>query len=137
LYESSGASDRVSLHRARAAVSCKGVAAMISRLNTLLTEGWAELEDLSRPAGRDEARTERTSSLAVAAHAFRVGAGVALRRTRKLAFRDEWFVATRARPSVLAASEPMVRRRFEPLLNLPRKYLADPFPFVHDGRTYV
>ena len=70
---------------------------MMSRLKVLLTEGWSELEDLSRPAGRGEARTERTSSLAVAAHTFRVGAGVALRRTRKLAFRDEWFVATRPR----------------------------------------
>lgn len=137
LYESYGASDHVSLHRARTAAARKGLAAMMSRLDVLVTEGWAELEDLSRPAGRGEARTERTSSLAVAAHAFRVGAGVALRRTRKLAFRDEWFVATRARSSVSTASEPMPRGRFKPLPNPPRKYLADPFPFVHDGRMYL
>jgi len=137
LYESYGASDRISLHRARSVASRKGIAAMMSRLDVLATKGWAELEDLSRPAGRHGARTERTSSLAVAAHAFRAGAGVALRRTRKLAFRDEWFVATRARPSVSAASEPMLRGGFEPLLNPPRKYLADPFPFVQDGKVHL
>jgi hypothetical protein len=137
LYESYGASDRVSLHRARTAASWKGMAAMMSRLDVLLTKGWAELEDLSRPSGRDQARTERTSSLAVAAHAFRVGAAVALRRTRKVAFRDEWFVATRERPSESTAFEPMLRERFTPLSNPPRTYLADPFPFVHNGRTHL
>jgi hypothetical protein len=137
LYESYGASDRISLHRARTAASWKGSAALMSRLNVLMTEGWAELQDLSRPARRDEALRESTSSFAVAVHVFRVGAGVALRRTRKLAFRDEWFVATRARPSVSTTSEPMLRGGFKPLPNPPRKFLADPFPFVHDGRMYL
>ena len=31
----------------------------------------------------------------------------------------------------------MLGGRFKPLLNPPRKYLADPFPFVHDGRTHL
>jgi hypothetical protein len=66
-------------------------------------------------------------------------AGVARRRLRRLAYRDEWFVALRRR------AESDVERRlagdgpadFEPILASPGGYLADPFLFEHGGETYL
>ena len=96
LYESFGASDPVSLHRARAAACWKAAGALLNRLAVLASSGWADLEGLSRPSTDEWLGTHRSpSTLTVARHAASVATGVAGRRLRKLAFRDEWFLATR------------------------------------------
>jgi hypothetical protein len=137
LYESFGASDLVSLHRARAGACWKAAGALLNRLSRLASAGWNELEDLSRPSTGERPVPHRSpSALTVGRHTISVAAGVAGRRFRKLAFRDEWFLATRRAVDGRAAwSTPP--DGFEPFENPPTHQFADPFPFVYGGAQYL
>ena len=137
LYESFGASDPVSLHRARAGACWKAAGALLDRLAVLASSGWADLEDLSRPSTDERPATHRSpSARTVALHAASVATGVAGRRLRKLAFRDEWFLATRLGNNRRSGWSPH-RDGFAPIENPPTHQFADPFPYVHDGGQYL
>jgi hypothetical protein len=136
LYESYGASDWVSLHRGRNLACWKASSAILNRLRVLASAGWREVEDLSAPSdGEGEAERRPPSGFTVARHVARVAAGVAKRRLQKLLFRQDWFIATRARPAVLAPETTVTD--FTPIACPPNHYFADPFPFIHGGRVYL
>jgi hypothetical protein len=72
------------------------------------------------------------SPAATAAQAAAAAGRALAARTRAAWSRPEWFVAVRRRSADGAVAGP-----FQPLPNPPGRYLADPFPFVHDGAAHL
>jgi hypothetical protein len=72
------------------------------------------------------------SVVEAAAYTAGTAARAVAARARAVWSRPEWFVAVRRRSADGAITEP-----FRPLPNPPGRYLADPFPFEHDGVTHL
>jgi hypothetical protein len=126
LYDSRGRPDRTSLHRTRNQAYWKAQGAIVRALESLRDRGSDYLA--SRPiAGEPDPAAAAPAASTVLRHVARVSRGVLARRLRKLAWREEWLVA--ARPA--GATD---WRRLEAA---PGEDLADPFPFEHEGTTYV
>jgi hypothetical protein len=67
-----------------------------------------------------------------------VSLGVVIRRVRKLAFREEWFVATRRTSGgSLIDENSAVVDEFRALVTGASEHFADPFVFDHGGYTYL
>jgi hypothetical protein len=126
LYDSRGRPDRTSLHRSRNQAYWKAQSAAVRALEHLRERGDEYLA--SRPLGGDvAAEPAPPKTPTVLRHVARISLGVLGRRLRKLAWREEWLVATR--PAGTSAWRRLDAARGEDL--------ADPFPFEHEGATYV
>ncbi len=139
LYTSHGRPNRTSLHRSRNAAYWKAHAAISRALDAVYDRGAAYLQ--SRPrADQPPIRTGQgtPSSSTVARHVTRVSFGVLGRRLRKVAFREEWFVATRAAGTrSLIGRDSNDIRGFRPLAARRGEHFADPFVFDEGGKTYL
>ena len=127
VYSSRGAPDRASLHRSRNHAYWKASAAIARALHYLQQRGRTYLD--SRPQ-QDEAASSTEGGPRVPTvlrHAGAVWAGVLARRLRKVAWREEWFVAAR----------PVGADGFRDFEAAPGEHLADPFAVEYDGETYV
>jgi hypothetical protein len=139
LYTSLGRTNRTSLHRSRNAAYWKAHGAIARALDALYERGACYMQ--SRPRAeetpiRTEQRTPSAST--VARHAAKVSFGVVARRLRKIAFKEEWFVATRApgRHSLVDEHAESVDG-FRPLVAPRGQHFADPFLFEERGKTYL
>lgn len=139
LYTSHGRPNRTSLHRSRNAAYWKAHAAVKRALDAVYDRGASYLQ--SRPrADRRPIRTEQgtPSSGTVARHVARLSVGVLARRLRKVAFKEEWFVATRAAGSrSLVDGDSNDLGSFRPVVTPRGEHFADPFVFDEGGKTYL
>ncbi len=132
LYQSTTATDPVSLHRTRNAASWKSARFVLRRLEDLAARRWTpELE----PTGHDGRRRQSPSNVDAVRHMARVGGRVTKRRLRRAAFRRQWFLGVRRRrPDTLPHEDPSPWQVVSPPVD---RQWADPFVFEQDGETLV
>jgi hypothetical protein len=138
LYSSYGASDLASLHRARQRACSKAQGAIFDRLVSVHDRGASYLHSRPTVGGDADADRRRPSVAIVVWHAGRAVQGVLARRLRRVFGQKGWFIASRHR--VPASPDTLVStaaQPFVPIRKRRREVFADPFPFEHDGRTYL
>jgi hypothetical protein len=139
LYNSHGRPNTTSLHRSRNHAYWKAQGAIARALDALHERGRSYLESRPRP-DELQARNEQgpPSAATIARHVAAVSFGVVIRRLRKLAFREEWFVATRRTSGgSLIDENSAVVDEFRALATGASEHFADPFVFDHGGETYL
>jgi hypothetical protein len=139
LYSSLGRTDPTSLQRSRNEAYWKAQGAIARALVALAERGRSYLESRPPlPERRERAENGPPRTATVARHAVSVALGVVGRRLRKLALRQEWFVATRSagRASLVDQASAGVDG-FRPLATEPGEDFADPFLLEDGGKTYV
>ena len=137
LLTSYGAIDPTSPSRTRHQALWKAQGAVAHLLETVRRLGLAYAESRARRSGSagPDVTLTRLSNRAVADRAVRAALGVAGRLARRVAGREEWFVATR--PRATPGSVPESADGFEPVEWSTHSALADPFVFEGDDGTYV
>jgi hypothetical protein len=139
LYSSHGRPNRTSLHRSRNEAYWKSAGAIARALDALSERGPSYLESRPRPEGPGEHEGGGPPPTAVVVqHVAAVGIGVVARRLRKLAFKEEWFVAARlVRGGSLVDESSIELDGFRPFPAAPGEHFADPFVFEDRGEAYV
>jgi hypothetical protein len=132
LYQSSTATDPISLQRTRNPVYWKSARFVLRRLEDLAAGRWSpELE----PAGQRSTCPPTPSNADAVRHVARLAGRVTSRRLRRAAFRRQWFLGLRRRKAdALPHEDPTPWQVVSPPAD---RYWADPFVFHSDGATHV
>jgi hypothetical protein len=139
LYSSYGRCNRTSLHRSRNQAYWKAQGAIARALEALYQRGASWVTSRPRPdATQPTTERDPPSTGTVARHVASVSAGVVGRRLRKLAFREEWFVAARVpRAGLLVDGGSSGVDGFQPVVAARGEHFADPFVFADGGASYL
>jgi hypothetical protein len=138
LCRSYAAVDLVSLQRGRAAPYWKTAQFLPRRLLDLHSGGWqriAERADFSPQPRTPSQHPVIPANRTVLRHVARMALGVARRRAVRALFREQWFIAYRARVNGLAevgSGPPFVALRSERA-----RFFADPFLVERDGEAFI
>jgi hypothetical protein len=138
IYRSQSATDPVSLRRGRNRPFMKAANFVVRRLTDLHRYGFDHLRALPTFAesgvyDRGIYRTPRNRVMAW--FLIRTAAEILGRRMRRLALREEWFIAYRQSPEQRGelSQGPRFKRLTPPL----GRYFADPFVVEHGGQPYI
>jgi hypothetical protein len=139
LYRSRGRPNRASLRRTRSEAYWKAQGAIITALNRVVERGRPYLDSCPSVGKSDAGREPGPPAAAVVMkHAAGVALGVVGRRLRKLAWREEWFVAVRVADGGSLVDKPAADVDGFRVLPAGRgEQFADPFVFEDSGRAFL
>jgi hypothetical protein len=138
LYSCDGRPNRTSLHRSRNQAYWKAQGAIARALDAVHERGPSYLESRPRAEEPSLQNEQAPRPATIARHVATVSLAVVARRLRKIAFREEWFVATRV-PSGRSLVDGQLDEvdGFRPVAAARGEHFADPFVFEEGGETYL
>jgi hypothetical protein len=132
LYQSTTATDPISLHRTRNVAYWKSARFVLRRLEDMAARRWTPEQEL---ADRKRRRRPAPSNADAVRHMAKLAGRVTKRRLRSAAYRRQWFLGVRERRAdTLPHKDPGPWQVVSPPVD---RQWADPFVFERDGEALV